>query len=131
MVTTTEQRRILVPLASLVGRSNASLRDDVYGRGKCLGTYMPPPTPAHEAVDPYFPPPKPRDGTQLGRDRARAATECAGCPVRNECLELELRVGGRDTAGIWGGLCERDRIALYPAWLCDRGLGEAELIEAV
>ena len=49
-------------------------------------------------------------------DRALAARMCAGCPVRRECLELELRTAGAATAGVWGALCEVDRRALHTAW---------------
>ncbi|MQA64164.1 MAG: WhiB family transcriptional regulator [Actinophytocola sp.] len=131
MVITDAHRDILDELAPLAEKSNGALRDRVYSQGKCLGTYTPPPTPAHEAVDPYFPPAKTEGPNKRSRDRARAARECAGCPVRWECLELELRVGGRDSAGIWGGVCERDRHDLYPAWLADRRQEEPELIWAV
>lgn len=50
-------------------------------------------------------------------DRELAARMCAGCPVQDECLELDLRVAGEDTAGVWGALPEDDRRALYPHWL--------------
>lgn len=49
-------------------------------------------------------------------DRELAARLCAGCPVQDECLELELRTAGENTAGVWGSLNERDRLALYPYW---------------
>jgi WhiB family redox-sensing transcriptional regulator len=49
-------------------------------------------------------------------DRELAAGYCAGCPVRDECLELELRTAGEDTVGVWGALPEQDRRALYPHW---------------
>lgn len=49
-------------------------------------------------------------------DRELAARICAGCPVQDECLELELRYTGRDTVGVWGALTEEDRRALYPLW---------------
>ncbi|MER7010342.1 WhiB family transcriptional regulator [Saccharopolyspora sp. NPDC000359] len=50
-------------------------------------------------------------------DRELAARMCAGCPVQDECLELDLRVAGESTAGVWGALPEDDRRALYPHWL--------------
>ncbi len=49
-------------------------------------------------------------------DRELAARICAGCPVQDECLELELRWAGKDTVGVWGALSEQDRQALYPMW---------------
>jgi WhiB family redox-sensing transcriptional regulator len=35
-------------------------------------------------------------------------------PVQAECLELELRMNGDLTVGVWGALCEDDRRALIP-----------------
>lgn len=130
MVSPETARHILAKLAPLAETSNIKLRDRVYTEGKCLGAYTPPPTPAHEAVDPFFPPAQTKDSAKWIRERARAASECSGCPVRLECLELELRVGGRGSAGTWGGVCEQDRHELYPVWLADRGHDEPELIWA-
>jgi WhiB family redox-sensing transcriptional regulator len=53
-------------------------------------------------------------------DRELAARLCAGCPVQDECLELELRWEGADTVGVWGALSEPDRRALYPLWRAHR-----------
>jgi WhiB family redox-sensing transcriptional regulator len=49
-------------------------------------------------------------------DRALAARLCAGCPVQDECLELELRTAGEHTIGVWGALVEDDRRALHWYW---------------
>ena len=49
-------------------------------------------------------------------DRELAARLCAGCPVRDECLEFELRTAGAETVGVWGGLGEDDRRALHAIW---------------
>ena len=49
-------------------------------------------------------------------DRELAARLCAGCPVRRECLEFELRTAGAETVGVWGGLDEDDRRALHAIW---------------
>ena len=49
-------------------------------------------------------------------DRELAARLCAGCPVRRECLEFELRTAGADTVGVWGGLSEDDRRDLHTVW---------------
>ncbi|UOX89685.1 WhiB family transcriptional regulator [Amycolatopsis sp. FBCC-B4732] len=57
-------------------------------------------------------------------DRDLAAGMCAGCPVIDECRELDLRTAGPDTVGVWGALPDTDRRALYPVWLRRRG-GEA------
>ena len=50
---------------------------------------------------------------------------CAGCPVRAECLEFELRIGGDQTVGVWGALNQDDRRALHKVWACRRR-GEIE-----
>jgi len=50
-------------------------------------------------------------------DRELAAWLCADCTAHDECLELELRTAGANTVGVWGGLSEEDRRALYPLWL--------------
>ncbi len=49
-------------------------------------------------------------------DRELAERLCGGCPVRAECLELDLRTAGPATVGVWGGLTEDDRRALDPLW---------------
>jgi WhiB family redox-sensing transcriptional regulator len=49
-------------------------------------------------------------------DRELAARLCQGCPVQLECLELELRMFGDETVGVWGALGEDDRRALVPHW---------------
>ncbi|MFD8498874.1 WhiB family transcriptional regulator [Amycolatopsis sp. NPDC059657] len=61
-------------------------------------------------------------------DRELAAGLCAGCPVINECLELDLRSAGSETIGVWGALPESDRRALHSVWLrrrADSAGGEA------
>ncbi|MEV7548491.1 WhiB family transcriptional regulator [Amycolatopsis sp. NPDC089917] len=50
-------------------------------------------------------------------DQQLADRLCGGCPVRDECLELELRTAGADTAGVWGGMTDDDRRELHPHWL--------------
>ncbi len=50
-------------------------------------------------------------------DRELAARMCGGCPVQDECLELELRTAGDQPVGVWGALSDDDRRALYPYWL--------------
>lgn len=59
-------------------------------------------------------------------DRALASQICAGCPVQDQCLELELRWAGQDTVGVWGALSDQDRRALYPLW---RARGHREIRE--
>ncbi|MFB9930143.1 WhiB family transcriptional regulator [Amycolatopsis halotolerans] len=53
-------------------------------------------------------------------DRELAARMCAGCPVIDECLELELRAAGADTVGVWGALADADRREVHRAWLAHR-----------
>lgn len=49
-------------------------------------------------------------------DRALAEQLCEGCPVIDQCLELDLRTAGTSTTGVWGALPEDDRRALHPMW---------------
>jgi WhiB family transcriptional regulator, redox-sensing transcriptional regulator len=49
-------------------------------------------------------------------DRELATQLCTGCPVRGECLEFELRLGGAQTLGVWGALNTDDRRALHEVW---------------
>jgi len=59
------------------------------GKGNCLG------------VDPdlFFP--------ERGTSTAAPKAVCAGCVVRDECLEYALVNG--EKFGVWGGLSERER----------------------
>lgn len=49
-------------------------------------------------------------------DRELAARLCGGCPVIDECLELELRTAGENTLGVWGALAETDRRTVHRVW---------------
>jgi WhiB family transcriptional regulator, redox-sensing transcriptional regulator len=49
-------------------------------------------------------------------DRALAQRLCEGCPVTDQCLELDLRTAGASTTGVWGALPEDDRRALHRVW---------------
>ena len=49
-------------------------------------------------------------------DRALAERLCEGCPVIDQCLELDLRTAGASTTGVWGALPEDDRRALHRVW---------------
>lgn len=53
-------------------------------------------------------------------DRELAARLCAECPAQLACLEWELRTVGAATVGVWGGLSQDDRRALFPVWLARR-----------
>lgn len=50
-------------------------------------------------------------------DQELAARLCAGCPVQDECLELDLRFAGPTTVGVWGAMTDDDRRELHPLWL--------------
>jgi WhiB family transcriptional regulator, redox-sensing transcriptional regulator len=57
----------------------------------------------------------PADGERsLERDlrEARAKAICARCPVIRECAAYAIAAGER--YGVWGGLSERERLALRP-----------------
>jgi WhiB family redox-sensing transcriptional regulator len=56
-------------------------------------------------------------------DRELAAQLCAGCPAMDECLELDLRIFGPRTTGVFGAMPEQDRRALYPYWVARRQAG--------
>ncbi|MFI5586338.1 WhiB family transcriptional regulator [Amycolatopsis sp. NPDC051758] len=49
-------------------------------------------------------------------DREFAKLLCGGCPVQDECLELELRTAGVETIGVWGAMADVDRRALHSLW---------------
>ena len=53
-------------------------------------------------------------------ERVMAARLCAGCPVLDECLELDLRWMADRTVGVFAALSESDRRAAYPLWLAER-----------
>jgi WhiB family transcriptional regulator, redox-sensing transcriptional regulator len=76
------------------------LRDVVMRRGLCLWGLWPAQEPDWDAPS----------------DRELAAQLCAGCPVIEQCLELDLRTAGACTTGVWGALPEDDRRALHQIW---------------
>lgn len=78
------------------------LRDVVMRRGLCLWGLWPEEEPDWEDCAPS--------------DRQLAARLCAGCPVIDQCLELDLRTAGAGTTGVWGATCEDDRRALNRVW---------------
>ena len=78
------------------------LRDVVMRRGLCLWGLWP-------AVEPDW-------DDCAGGDRELAARLCAGCPVIDQCLELDLRTAGACTTGVWGAMCEDDRRRLHRVW---------------
>jgi WhiB family redox-sensing transcriptional regulator len=53
-------------------------------------------------------------GTALAAKQvARALLICAGCPVKQQCLDFAMRT--REPAGIWGGTTPEDRIRVLRA----------------
>jgi WhiB family redox-sensing transcriptional regulator len=78
------------------------LRDVVMRRGLCLWGLWPVEEPDWDGCAPS--------------DRRLAAQLCAGCPVIDQCLELDLRIAGECTTGVWGALAEDDRRALHRVW---------------
>jgi WhiB family transcriptional regulator, redox-sensing transcriptional regulator len=47
-------------------------------------------------------------GIAAGREAARAQRVCAGCQVRQECLDFAMRNG--EMHGIWGGTTPEERL---------------------
>jgi WhiB family redox-sensing transcriptional regulator len=47
---------------------------------------------------------------QKDQREAKAKAICAGCPVRQDCLEYALRI--REPHGVWGGMNELERRTL-------------------
>lgn len=101
------QERDAAELDALAGVSDAVLERQVAAHGLCLWEIT--------NGDP------PEWTGQDTPDRELAARLCAGCPVRRECLEYELRTAGADTVGVWGGLTEDDRRALHIVWRARAG----------
>ena len=50
-----------------------------------------------------------------GETAGPARQVCAGCPVRQACLDYAIT--NQITHGIWGGLTERERRALRSSWV--------------
>lgn len=62
--------------------------------------------------DIFFHPEGERGPARRNRDNAAKAV-CAGCPVQRECARHALLV--REPYGVWGGMTEDDREAIYLA----------------
>jgi len=60
----------------------------------------------------FFHPEGERGPARHKRDAAAVAV-CAGCPVMEQCRQHGLTV--REPYGVWGGLTEEDREAIYLA----------------
>ena len=54
--------------------------------------------------------------SEITSDQELAARFCAGCPVQDHCLELELRMSGECTVGVWGALDENTRRVVFQYW---------------
>jgi WhiB family redox-sensing transcriptional regulator len=52
---------------------------------------------------------------ERGESAEPARRVCAGCPVRQPCLDYAIT--NRIASGIWGGLTERERRALRSGWV--------------
>jgi WhiB family redox-sensing transcriptional regulator len=52
---------------------------------------------------------------ERGESAGPARRVCAGCPVRQPCLDYAIT--NRITHGVWGGLTERERRALQSRWV--------------
>ena len=103
---TTSHDRQLIQIAWRLDRlrwmPQAALGELVMAHGACMWAYAACEPPQLTGID--------------TPDRELAARLCAGCPVQDECLELELRMAGPATTGVWGALPQDDRRALYPYW---------------
>jgi WhiB family redox-sensing transcriptional regulator len=64
----------------------------------------------HQDPDFFFHPEHERGPTKRNRDIAAKAV-CLDCPVLQRCREHALDV--REPYGVWGGLTERERDAIY------------------
>ena len=60
----------------------------------------------------FFPPSTPERREDREARERHAKQICAQCNVREDCLQFALRV--REPHGIWGGLTEAERRALFP-----------------
>jgi len=58
----------------------------------------------------FFHPQNERGSSRSRRDQS-AKRVCASCPVRLECADYAIRA--REPYGVWGGLSEDDREAIY------------------
>jgi WhiB family redox-sensing transcriptional regulator len=103
--------RIAAELGDLAAVPDEVLADLVTRRCRCLWeiTYGDPP----------------RGTSEDAPDRELAARLCEGCPGRRECLEFELRTAGDQSIGVWGGLNEDDRRAVYAVWRARAWRGSA------
>ncbi|MET9226128.1 WhiB family transcriptional regulator [Lentzea sp. NPDC003310] len=101
-MTDLQPTEIAVSLERLRRVPTDELTDVVENDGLCLWTFT-------------CAPPWEEDGELTDRDLAEL--QCAGCSVRDECLELELRTAGADTVGVWGALTEHERREVHRHWL--------------
>lgn len=59
----------------------------------------------------FFPPPQFERKVDRNERERRAKLICAECPVTGECLEYAIQI--REPHGIWGGLNEAERRAMF------------------
>lgn len=59
----------------------------------------------------FYPPMRPEKKSQRRAREEQAKAVCAGCRVRQECLDHAITHGER--YGIWGGMTDNERRHLY------------------
>jgi hypothetical protein len=96
------------PARKGVHRTDGELAGRVYGQARCASSCLDP--------DEWFP--LALDVAKARDQAANAIAICTDCPVRTDCLELSLRHPFDISAyGVWGGLVEGERRALWRQWL--------------
>jgi hypothetical protein len=96
------------PARKGVHRTDGELAGRVYGQARCASSCLDP--------DEWFP--LALDVAKARDQAANAIAICTDCPVRADCLELSLRHPFDISAyGVWGGLVEGERRALWRQWL--------------
>ncbi len=59
----------------------------------------------------FYPPSRPERREERARRETKAKMICAMCAVSRQCLDFALET--REQHGVWGGLTELERRALY------------------
>ncbi|MEZ7851487.1 MAG: WhiB family transcriptional regulator [Candidatus Nanopelagicales bacterium] len=75
----------------------------------------------------FFHPEGERGPARVNRDAAAKAI-CGACPVRLQCAQHALAV--KEPYGVWGGLTEDDREAIYAGRLASNAALDGEIIAA-
>jgi WhiB family redox-sensing transcriptional regulator len=95
-------QEIVNRLERLRSMPDSALADVVAEKCSCMDVRL------SEALPPWL--------SDVTSDQELAARFCAGCPVQDHCLELELRTSGECTVGVWGALDENTRRVLFRYW---------------